>query len=45
MTPTLLDVTMITGLDIGSPNPVAHKMAEVPFKFQQRQTAQTGALT
>ena len=29
MTPTLLDVTMITGLDIGSPNPAAHKMAEV----------------
>ena len=33
MTPTLLDVTMITGLDIGSPNPAAHKMAEVPFKL------------
>ena len=25
MTPTLLDVTMITGLDIGSPNPATQK--------------------
>src|SRR6185295_8998931 len=33
MTPTLLDVTMITGLDIESPNPAAHRMAEVPFKL------------
>ena len=33
MIPTLLDVTMITFLDIGSPNPAAHKMAEVPFKL------------
>ena len=33
MTITLLDVTMITGLDIRSPNLAAHKMAEVPFKL------------
>ena len=45
MTITLLDVTMITGLDIGSPNPAAHKMAEVPLNFHPRQIAQTGALT
>src|SRR6185436_1567911 len=36
MTPTLLDVTMITGLDIGSPNPTAHKMAKVPFKLSSK---------
>ena len=36
MTPTLLDVTMITGLDISSPNPAAHKMAEVPFKLSSK---------
>ena len=36
MTPTLLDVTMITGLDIRSPNPAAHKMAEVPFKLSSK---------
>ena len=36
MTPTLLDVVMITGLDINSPNPAAHKMAEVPFKLSSK---------
>ena len=36
MTITLLDVTMITGLDISSPNPAAHKMAEVPFKLSSK---------
>ena len=36
MTPALLDVTMITGLDIESPNPAAHKMAEVPFKLSSK---------
>ena len=36
ITPTLLDVTMITGLDIRSPNPAAHKMAEVPFKLSYK---------
>ena len=36
MTPTLLDVTMITGLDIASPNPATHKMTEVPFKLSSK---------
>jgi len=36
MTPTLLDVTIITGLDISSPNSAAHKMAEVPFKLSSK---------
>ena len=36
MTPTLLDVTMITGLDIKSPNPAAHRMVEVPFKLSSK---------
>ena len=45
MTSTLLDVTMITGLDIGSPDPAAHRMVEVTFKLSHlKQTAQTGAL-
>ena len=30
------DITMITGLDISSPNPAAHKMAEVPFKLSSK---------
>ena len=36
MTPTLLDVVMITGLDINSPNPAAHKLAEVSFKLSSK---------
>ena len=36
MSPTLLDITMITGLDISSPNPAAHKMAEVTFKLSSK---------
>ena len=36
MTPTLLDVTMITGLDIKSPDPAAHRMVEVPFKLSSK---------
>jgi hypothetical protein len=36
MTPTLLDVTMITGIDIESPNSAAHRMAEVPFKLSSK---------
>ena len=36
MTLTLLDVTMITGLDIGSPDPAAHGMVEVPFKLSSK---------
>jgi hypothetical protein len=33
MTPTLLDVVMITSLDISSPCPFAFRLSEVPFKF------------
>ena len=36
MTPTLLDITMIIGLDISSHNPAAHKMTEVPFKLSSK---------
>ena len=36
MTPTLLDVTMITGLDIKSPVPAAHRMVEVPSNFHPK---------
>jgi hypothetical protein len=32
MTPTLLDVTMITGLDIASSCPSTYRLSEVPFK-------------
>jgi hypothetical protein len=33
MTPTLMDVVMITGLDIASPSPSGYRMPEVPFKL------------
>jgi hypothetical protein len=33
MTPTLMDVMMITGLEIASPSPFAFKLPEVPFKL------------
>jgi hypothetical protein len=33
MTPTLMDVVMIIGLDIASPNPSAYSMPGVPFKL------------
>ena len=36
MTPTPLDVTMITGLDIRSPDPAAYRMVEVPFKLSSK---------
>ena len=36
LTPTMLDVIMITSLDIGSPNPAAHRMVEVPFKLSSK---------
>ena len=36
MIPTLLDVTMITGVDIKSPDPAAHRMVEVPFKLSSK---------
>jgi hypothetical protein len=31
MTPTLMDVVMITSLDIASPSPSAYNLPEVPF--------------
>jgi hypothetical protein len=36
MTPTLMDVVMITGLDIASPSPFAYRMPEVPFKLSSK---------
>jgi hypothetical protein len=36
MTPTLIDVVMITGLDIASPSPSAYRMLEVPFKLSSK---------
>jgi hypothetical protein len=36
MTPTLMDVVMITSLDIASPGPSAYKMPEVPFKLSSK---------
>ena len=38
MTPTLLDITMITGLDIRPPDPAAHRMVEVLFKLSDRKS-------
>ena len=36
MTPTLLDVTMITGLDIRSYDPATHRMVEAIFKLSSK---------
>jgi hypothetical protein len=36
MTPTLLDVVMITGLDISSPCPSSFRLSEVPFKLSSK---------
>jgi hypothetical protein len=36
MTPTLMDVVMLTGLDIASPSPSAFKLPEVPFKLSSK---------
>jgi hypothetical protein len=36
MTPTLMDVMMITGLEIASPSPFAFKLPEVPFKLSSK---------
>jgi hypothetical protein len=36
MTPTLLDVMMITGLDIASSCPSAYRLSEVPFKLSSK---------
>jgi hypothetical protein len=37
MTPTLLDVAMITGLDISSPSPSAFMLPKVPFKLSSKE--------
>jgi hypothetical protein len=36
MTPTLLDVVMIIGLNISSPSPSAFRLPEVPFKLSSK---------
>jgi hypothetical protein len=36
MTPTLMDVVMITGLDIASPSPSAYSFPEVPFRLSSK---------
>jgi hypothetical protein len=36
MTPTHMDVVMITGLDIASPNPSAYSLPEVPFRLSSK---------
>jgi hypothetical protein len=36
MTPTLMDVVMITGLDIASPSPSAYDLPEVPFRLSSK---------
>jgi hypothetical protein len=36
MTPTLMDVVMITGLDIASPSPSAYSLTEVPFRLSSK---------
>ena len=36
MTPTLMDVVMITGLDITSPSPSAFMLPKVPFKLSSK---------
>jgi hypothetical protein len=36
MTPTLLDVMMITGLDISSTCSSAYRLSEVPFKLSSK---------
>ena len=36
MTPTLMDVVMITGLDISSSSPSAFELANVPFKLSSK---------
>jgi hypothetical protein len=36
MTPTLLDVVMITGLDVTSPSPSAFKLPKVPYKLSSK---------
>jgi hypothetical protein len=36
MTPTLMDVVMITGLDIASPRPSTYNLPEVPFRLSSK---------
>jgi hypothetical protein len=36
MTPTLMEVVMITGLDIASPSPSAYSLPEVPFRLSPK---------
>jgi hypothetical protein len=36
MTPTLMDVVMITGLDIASPSPSTYNLPEVPFRLSSK---------
>jgi hypothetical protein len=36
MTPTLMDVVMIIGLDIASPSPSAYNLLEVPFRLSSK---------
>jgi hypothetical protein len=36
MTPMLMDVVMITGLDIASPSPSACTLPEVPFRLSSK---------
>jgi hypothetical protein len=36
MTPTLMDVVMITGLDIASPSPSAYNLPEVSFSLSSK---------
>jgi hypothetical protein len=36
MTPTLMDVGMIIGLDIASPSPSAYSLPEVPFRLSSK---------
>jgi hypothetical protein len=36
MTPTLMDVVMITGLDIASPSPSAYNLLEIPFRLSSK---------
>jgi hypothetical protein len=36
MTPTLMDVVMITDLDIASPSPSAYNLPKVPFSFSSK---------
>jgi hypothetical protein len=36
MTPTLMDVVMITSLDIASPSPFAYSLPEIPFSLSSK---------